>query len=111
MRTALGLSTSACDERHPLRAALRLASAPALWSVAALALTCVPRAAHAQDAATAAANESVVTPPASQHQYIQYGVGLAAEVVGSPGPICPNVTTCTIPPSASGYKPCRCRPL
>ena len=96
MRTALGLSTSACDERHPLRAALRLASAPALWSVAALALTCVPRAAHAQDAATAAANESVVTPPASQHQYIQYGVGLAAEVVGSPGPICPNVTNCIL---------------
>jgi hypothetical protein len=46
--------------------------------------------------APGASSESVVAPPSSQHQYIQYGVGLAAEVVGSPGPICPNVTNCIL---------------
>jgi hypothetical protein len=43
-----------------------------------------------------AASESVFAPPPSQHSYVQFGVGLAAEVVGSPGPICPNVSNCIL---------------
>jgi hypothetical protein len=43
-----------------------------------------------------AASETIVAPPPSEHSYVQYGVGLAAEVVGSPGPICPNVTNCIL---------------
>jgi len=44
----------------------------------------------------AAASEAVVAPPPSQHSYVQFGVGLAAEVVGSPGPICSNVSNCIL---------------
>jgi hypothetical protein len=40
--------------------------------------------------------EPVVAPPPSQHAYVQFGVGLAAEVVGSPGPICPTVANCIL---------------
>jgi hypothetical protein len=43
-----------------------------------------------------AASETVVAPPPSQHSYVQFGVGLAAEVVGSPGPICSNVSNCIL---------------
>jgi hypothetical protein len=38
----------------------------------------------------------LVAPPPSQHSYVQFGVGLAAEVVGSPGPICQNVSNCIL---------------
>lgn len=49
-----------------------------------------------------AATESVVTPPPSQHSYVQFGVGLAAEVVGSAGPICSSTVTNCILGSGGG---------
>ena len=98
MRTALGLSTSACDKRPARGTTVCLRAAAAVLSSA---LASAPGVVRAEDAATApsaprASDESVVAPPSSQHQYIQYGVGLAAEVVGSPGPICPNVSNCIL---------------
>jgi hypothetical protein len=73
--------------------------------VGALAGTC--RDARADDSSAlaavssappvpAAASEGVLAPPPSQHSYVQFGVGLAAEVVGSPGPICTNVSNCIL---------------
>jgi len=47
-------------------------------------------------AVPAAASETVLAPPPSQHSYVQFGVGLAAEVVGSAGPICTNVSNCIL---------------
>ncbi len=46
--------------------------------------------------ASATAAEPFVAPPPSQHSYVQFGVGLAAEVVAAPGPICPDVRNCIL---------------
>ncbi|HEY8042208.1 MAG TPA: hypothetical protein VIF15_20535 [Polyangiaceae bacterium] len=70
-------------------------------AVAILALTGAtalsPSVSRADDASVAAAiGESVVTPPPTQHAYLQYGVALAAEAVASPGPICNEATNCIL---------------
>lgn len=112
MRTALGLSTPPCDERLRATVARRTASrghacvavcvAVATWSTWATAdepapaPSATPAAASATSTASAGSAEPVVLPPPSQHAYVQFGVGLAAEVVGSPGPVCPNVTNCIL---------------
>jgi hypothetical protein len=54
--------------------------------------------------------ESFPPPPAAHRAFLQYGVGLAAEVVVSSGPICSNVTNCIIGSGGGaavrvGYRP------
>lgn len=121
MRTTLGLSTPACDDRSALpgRGARGRPwgrrSAPALLALSIASLGTL-RQAHADGASSSApqpapqpaaqpapllaslgpASEITVGPPPSQHSYVQFGVGLASEVVASPGPICPHVTNCIL---------------
>jgi hypothetical protein len=66
----------------------------AALSAAAVAVTA--REVRADDAVTTALNETIVAPPASHYEYIQYGVGLLSETVVSPGPICSNVSNCIL---------------
>ncbi len=63
--------------------------------IATVALAALPRAARA-DATSAPASEEIIAPPQSEHAYIQFGVGLAAEMVASAGTICTNVTNCIL---------------
>jgi hypothetical protein len=71
--------------------------------VALIALGLAPGAAHAQTApnrdgpapaAPATATEPAVTPPPSQHKYLEYGVALTVEAVASAGAICKLVDNC-----------------
>ena len=45
----------------------------------------------ADDVSVGSATEALTIPPHSMHAYIQYGVGLSAEGVASPGPLCKSV--------------------
>jgi len=108
MRTTLGLSTPACAGGPAMAIIVRHTTLlAALAGVLTAALTTAPATARADDtgplagvssapAVPAATSETVVAPPPSQHSYVQFGVGLAAEVVGSPGPICPTVSNCIL---------------
>jgi hypothetical protein len=107
MRTTLGLSTPACDRRSttttvvPSCAALAVvlgalaATAPDARADDSSALAAVSPVSPAPTL-PAAASDSALAPPPSQHSYVQFGVGLAAEVVESPGPICSNVSNCIL---------------
>jgi hypothetical protein len=67
------------------------------------ALVTLSRAAHAdppgpgpQRTNVDAGHEPLVAPPPTLHEYLQYGVALAAETVASAGPICSNVSNCIL---------------
>jgi hypothetical protein len=46
--------------------------------------------AHADEAARATGSVAITVPPPSERAVIQYGAALAAEIVASPGPACPD---------------------
>jgi hypothetical protein len=93
MRSALGLSTSACVKRSPLRGVGKTALLLGLCAGVVLA---AHEARADDDAVTTALGETIVAPPPSHYEYIQYGVGLLAETVVSPGPICANASNCIL---------------
>lgn len=74
--------------------AVAVTIATAAWSPSASGDDAAPPAPPAQPPVSG--TEPAVAPPPSQHSYVQFGVGLAAEVVGSPGPICTNVSNCIL---------------
>jgi hypothetical protein len=103
MRTALGLSTSACasgqesgprDHREPARTVYHCDEMRkgVLAVLSPLALLASP--AHADDPPRAPAAEVRTAPPPSDHAYIEYGPALAVEAVASAGPICQRVDNC-----------------
>ncbi len=80
----------------------------ALGVASALALVTPP--AHADDVLGLGPSEPLSVPPATHRAYVQYGVGLAAEVVASAGPICSNVSNCIVGSGGGaairvGYRP------
>jgi hypothetical protein len=56
--------------------------------------------AHADEAASATANTSRIVPPPTDRPLIQWGAALAAEIVASAGPACPDAA------NASNQPPC-----
>ncbi len=121
MRTALGLSTPACGlSRCKLayvssvsspasargRAALRLATGAALAICSSTSFAVSARA----DDIFGLGSDPIPPPPLVHRAYLQYGVGLAAEVVASAGPICANVSNCIVGSGGGvairiGYRP------
>ena len=99
MRTALGLSTSACasaKDAVKARPTRRVYDCRAMRKgvLAVLSLLALlPATARAQDAVPAN-TEVRPTPPPSGHAYLEYGAALAVEAVASAGPICQHVDNC-----------------
>jgi len=96
MRTALGLSTSACEsaqESLPARTVYhcREMRKGVLALVALLGVLPTPARADGTGSPTP---EVHVTPPPSQHAYLEYGAALGVEAVASAGPICQRVDNC-----------------
>jgi hypothetical protein len=73
-------------------------------------LVLVTSPARADDVLGLGPTEPLSQPPPTHRAYVQYGVGLAAEVVASAGPICSNVQNCIVGSGGGasitvGYRP------
>jgi hypothetical protein len=69
---------------------------------AAIGLLLAATDAYAEDAVSAAARESLVARPPSEHAHVQYGVGLSAEIVAFAGPACSDANNPCILGSGGG---------